>query len=50
VSLEAERRVACMVLGGGDLKERDHLEDVVTDGKIILKGIKRNVLGERGMD
>jgi hypothetical protein len=25
------------ILGGGDLKDRDHLEDPAEDGRIILK-------------
>jgi hypothetical protein len=28
---------------GGDIKERDHLEDLVLDGRIILKSIIKEV-------
>ena len=30
-------------IGGGNLKHRGHLEDVVIDGRIILKMIQRNI-------
>jgi len=33
----------------GDLTERDHLEDLGTDGSIILKRIFKNWIG-KGMD
>jgi len=36
-----ERRGAYRVLGGGDLREREHLEDAGIDGRIILKWIFR---------
>ena len=28
-----------VLIGGGDMKERDHVEDVAVDGRIILKRI-----------
>jgi len=33
----------------GDLRERDHLEDLGTDGRIVLKWIFKNWIG-KGMD
>jgi len=38
VSEVDKRRSACVVLGG-NLREGDHLEDLVVDGRIILKWI-----------
>jgi len=37
----AERRSACMVLVGGNLRKRDHLDDPDVDGRIILKWVFR---------
>ena len=34
----------------GNLRERDYLEDVGTDGRIILKWIFRRGLGRNGLD
>ena len=36
-SVYGERRSVYWVLVGGDLRERDHLEDLGVDGRIILK-------------
>jgi hypothetical protein len=38
IALTGERRGACRVLVG-KLGERDHLKDLVVDGRIILKWI-----------
>jgi len=35
---------------GGNLRERDHLEDLGIDGRIILKRIFKKWDGEHGMD
>jgi len=35
--------------GWGDLKERDHLEDLDVDGRIILNGSSRRGLGRHGL-
>jgi hypothetical protein len=36
-----ERRGVCTVLGGGNLRERDHLKDPDVEGRIILRWIIR---------
>jgi len=40
-----KRRGACGVSGWGNKRERDHLADLVVDGRIILKWILRIVVG-----
>ena len=44
-----ERRDAYRVLGG-ELRERDHLEDTSVDGRIILRRIFRNGMGRHELD
>ena len=34
----------------GDLMERDHLEDLGVDERIILRRIFKNAMGRRGLD
>jgi len=34
----------------GDLKEREHLEDLGVDGRTILKRISRTLEGRHGLD
>jgi hypothetical protein len=34
----------------GDLKERDHFEDLGIDGSLLLKLISRNGIGRHGLD
>jgi hypothetical protein len=34
----------------GNMKERDHFEDLDTDGRITLNFIQRNRVGEHGLD
>ena len=34
----------------GDLRERDHLEDLRVDGSIILKWTFKNGMGRHGID
>jgi hypothetical protein len=33
-----------------NLKERDHLEGLVVDGRVILNGCERNRMGGSGLD
>jgi len=36
--------------GGGNLMERDHLEDIGVNGRIIVKGIFQELDGGRELD
>jgi len=41
-----DRGDACRVFGGGDLRERDYLENLGVDGRIILSGCSRSGMGD----
>ena len=44
-----ERRVAYRVFGGESLSERDHLEDLGMDGRILLKLIFKDGMERHGL-
>ena len=43
-------RDAYRVVGGGDLRERDHLENAEVDGRTIIKWIFKKWDGGHGLD
>jgi hypothetical protein len=45
-----EEEKACTAFWCGNLKERNHLEDLGVDGRIILKYIFREWVGGHGLD
>ena len=50
VARTVESRNVYKVLVGGNMRDRDHLEDPGTDGRIILRWIFRKWDGGHGLD
>jgi len=45
-----ERDAKCIALWSENLKGRDHSEDVLLDGRIILEWILKNTMGGSGLN